>query len=181
MGSSRHCPVPVLQGCVSGLLTVAQVKPAEASSLHIPEHPSPSTWLPSSHSSPGSTFASPQRGVHACVTPAALRHVGSCVQVLEQPEPSPRKRPLKRPLGPVAGLATRSPKSHDSPASFLPLPQMDLTQGALTGSQVKPGSTKQVLEQPSPLSALPSSHFSVPVRVPSPHRGTHARPGTRHT
>src|SRR6187402_2776221 len=102
--------------------------------VHVAEQPSLPTWLPSSHSSPGSTFASPQRAVHACVTPAALRHVGSCVQVLEQPEPSPRKRPLKRPFGPVAGLATRSPKSQDSPDSFLPLPQTDLTQGVFTGS-----------------------------------------------
>src|SRR3569623_3249251 len=46
-------------------------------------------------------------------------------------------------------------------------------------SQVAPGSIKQVLEQPSLLSVLPSSQDSVPVRIPSPHSGVHRFPGTR--
>jgi hypothetical protein len=38
-----------------------------------------------------------------------------------------------------------------------------------------------VLEQPSPLTVLPSSHVSVPVSTPSPHSGEHGLPGTRHS
>ena len=38
----------------------------------------------------------------------------------------------------------------------------------------------QVLEQPSPLVVLPSSHCSVPTICPSPHFGTQGLPGMRH-
>jgi hypothetical protein len=38
--------------------------------------------------------------------------------------------------------------------------------------QVKPGSTAQVLEQPSLLRRFPSSHGSLPTRRPSPQFGT---------
>src|SRR5688572_23853278 len=141
-----------------------QVKPP--SSAHAAEQPSPSTPLPSSQPSPGSTFASPQRVVHAVVTPAASRHVGSCVQVFEQPEPSPWKRPLA------------VPASHDSPASCMPLPQTDWMQTAPL--QDHPGSVKHVEEQPSALVVLLSSQFSEPVSTPSPQSGTHFLPGTRH-
>src|SRR5690625_7519171 len=35
-------------------------------------------------------------------------------------------------------------------------------------SQVQPGSTRQVCEQPSPLTLFPSSHCSSPATIPSP-------------
>ena len=43
--------------------------------------------------------------------------------------------------------------------------------------QDAPGSSWQVAEQPSPLLVLPSSHFSLPVILPSPHNGTHGAAG----
>src|SRR5690606_22840918 len=46
--------------------------------------------------------------------------------------------------------------------------------------QDQPGSVRQVLEQPSPPMASPSSPFSLPVMTPSPHKGTHGFPGTLH-
>lgn len=40
-----------------------------------------------------------------------------------------------------------------------------------------PDSMVHVAEQPSPKAVLPSSHASVPVRIPSPHRGTQTESG----
>src|SRR5690606_21441389 len=68
--------------------------------------------------------------------------------------------------------------SHDSPVSTTPLPQTACVQVAPVQDQ--PGSVRHVLEQPSPLTALPSSQFSVAVITPSPQSGTHFLPGTRH-
>src|SRR4051812_8742548 len=44
-------------------------------------------------------------------------------------------------------------------------------------SHVKPVSTWQVLEQPSPLRKLPSSHCSLPSTMPSPQVDVQAEPG----
>ena len=103
-----------VQSLESGAGVVVQVNPA--STLQSCEQPSPSFWLPSSHSSPASTLPLPQLGVQACVLPDELRQIGSLVQVLEQPVPSP----LKRPFGPVhpAGISLGSePQSQASPVS----------------------------------------------------------------
>jgi hypothetical protein len=43
--------------------------------------------------------------------------------------------------------------------------------------QDQPGSTRQVLEQPSPPATPSSSQASPAVRIPSPHRGTQSLPG----
>jgi hypothetical protein len=58
---------------------------------------------------------------------------------------------------------------------------MDLTHGCPTVEQSAPGSFWQVLEQPSPLTVLPSSQVSLPVRILSPHNGVQRLPGTRHS
>jgi len=74
------------------------------------------------------------------------------------------------------------PQSQSSPLSCLPLPQTALVQAWPAVGQVAPGSSWQVLEQPSPLVVLPSSQVSLPTMiVPSPHFGEHRFPGTRHS
>ncbi len=98
----------------SGAGVVMQVNPV--STLQSCEQPSPSFWLPSSHCSPASTLPFPQLGAQACVFPDELRQIGSFVQVLEQPVPSP----LKRPFGPEHADGTllgSEPQSHASPVS----------------------------------------------------------------
>src|SRR5580698_1886300 len=125
----------------------------------------------------------PQTVAQAWVTPAALRQMGSLVQVFEQPVPSPLKRPLG-PVQPVGKVVRLVPQSQASPASTTPLPQTASVQTLLLPGvlvQLAPGSTWQVDEQPSPLTSLPSSHFSVPVTMPSPQRGMHGLPGTWQT
>src|SRR3569623_1323162 len=172
MGSSRHC-LPEFADCLQStasdsIWSLHLNEPP--SSLQADEHPSPEAVLPSSHSSPVSTLPLPQvmSQARVVVVPLPSRHFGSLVQVFEQPLPSPKNRPFW------------SPASQDSPGATMPLPH---TAGLhLLGvdlSQLAPGSMRQVLEQPSPLSVLPSSQDSVPVRMPSPQSGVHRLPGTR--
>ena len=71
--------------------------------------------------------------------------------------------------------------SQDSPASLVPFPHTDFVHVLGVPAQEDPGSTRQVVEQPSPPTLLPSSHISVPMIIPSPQAGTHLRPGTRHS
>src|SRR3954471_5141271 len=138
-----------MQSTASSLVADSQVNPA--SFLHFDEQPSPSTAFPSSQSSPVSMLPFPQLVAQACVLPAELRQIGSFVQVLEQPVPSP----LKRPLGPVqpAGDAVGwRPQWQPSPVSFTPFPQSALVhEPGPVPEQVAPGSTWQLPEQPSPL------------------------------
>ena len=163
------------------MATVAQLNPA--SIWQVDEQPSPLTALPSSQVSPVSMLPFPQLVEQACVLPAELRQVGSLVQVLEQPVPSPLKRPFGpvHPTGNVVGLV---PQSQASPDSFTPLPQMAVVHfpgagaPASSSDRSEAGSTWQVLEQPSPLVVLPSSHVSLPSMTPSPQIGMHGFPGT---
>ena len=159
---------------------MAQVKPA--SIWQVDEQPSPLVWLPSSHASPASMLPFPQLVEQACVLPAELRQVGSLVQVLEQPEPSPLKSPFG-PVHPTGNFVGSVPQSQASPASFTPLPQMAVVHFPGAGAmavpgQVEAGSTWQVLEQPSPLLVLLSSQVSLPLMTPSPQIGTHGFPAT---
>src|SRR3569623_2371121 len=107
-----------VQGTTSGFFMTSQDQPC--SFLQSCEQPSPSAWLPSSQSSPlpslMSTLPSPQPALQAWFFPLESRHVGSLVQVFEQPLPSPRNTPYC------------SPASHDSPASPMPKPQPHLLQ-----------------------------------------------------
>src|ERR1022692_600038 len=161
---------------------VVQVKPF--SNMHVCEHPSLSATLPSSHSSPASRFPFPQLAAHAWVV-EPVRQTGSLVQVLEQPLPSP----LKRPFGPVQpvgkGGVSLVPQSQPSLPVCLPSPQTATVQTLFIPAgglgQLAPGSIRQFLEQPSPSVLFPSSQASVPMRMPSPHLGVHFLPGTRHT
>ena len=170
-----------MQSTASSFVTGMQVNPD--SFLHVDEQPSPSTALPSSQSSPVSMLPFPQLVEQACVLPEALRQVGSLVQVLEQPVPSPLKRPFG-PVQPVGSFVGSVPQSQASPASFTPLPQMAVVHAPAIGApvlvvgQVEAGSTWQVLEQPSPLVVLLSSHFSLPSMTPSPQIGMQGFPGT---
>jgi hypothetical protein len=160
------------------LVWVVQVNPA--STWQELEQPSPLTWLPSSQSSPGSTFPSPHTVEQAWLWPELSRQLGSLVQVFEQPVPSPKKRPL-RPLQPLGRFTGSVPQSHCSPISLIPLPQFALMQSwPGEGGQLAPGSIWQVLEQPSPLTAFPSSQVSLPVSLLSPQIGVQGIPGTRH-
>jgi len=86
-GQLKALPRPDWQVVESCWVAVEQVKPP--SFLHLDEQPSPSSPLPSSHSSPGSRLPSPQEVVQACVLPLASWQFGSLVQVFEQPLPSP--------------------------------------------------------------------------------------------
>src|SRR6266540_3681043 len=172
-GSLRHSPVPVEQVSVSGRAWSVQVKPP--SFMHLSSQPSPFARLPSSHSSPASTLPLPQLVSHARVV-APSRHLGSLVQVFEHPVPSPSNSPLH-----LSEPGTQSPSSHDSPASTILLPHLAAVHllGSEVLSQVAPGSTTQVGEQPSSGIVLPSSHPSLPAMIfESPHAGTHLRPGT---
>src|SRR6187399_2318913 len=145
MGSRRHS-VPSEHVSLSVCSTVVQVKPP--SSIHTLEQPSPSTALPSSQVSPDavSMLPSPHAVLQATVTPEASRQVGSVVQVLEQPVPSPLNIPFWSAL------------SQDSPVSCMPLPHTAAVQTVPTHE--KPGSVRQVLVQPSPLTSFKSSQFS---------------------
>ena len=75
-----------------------------------------------------------------------MRQVGSLVQVLEQPVPSPLKRPLG-PVQPEGNFVGSVPQSQPSPASFTPLPQMAVVHFPGAGApepavgQVEAGST----------------------------------------
>src|SRR6185436_1510620 len=164
-GSLRHSPAPVEQGSVSGRICGVQVKPA--SCLHLSSQPSPFARLPSSQSSPVSMLPLPQLVSQARVV-APSRHFGSLTQVLEQPLASPMNRPLH-----LSEPATQSPSSHDSPASTILLPHtaaLHLLGGVLL-SQLAPGSTTHVGEQPSSAVVFMSSHCSPPMILPSPHAG----------
>ena len=78
-----------------------------------------------------------------------MRQVGSFVQVLEQPDASPKKRPFG-PAQPVGhGPARLVPQSQPSLPSFMPLPQTDTLQTLGVPVQEAPGSIWQVGEQPS--------------------------------
>ncbi len=126
-----------MQSTASSFWVFMQVKPS--STLQVEEQPSPLTWLPSSQSSPVSMLPFPQLVEQACVFPEALRQVGSLVQVFEQPEPSPLKRPFG-PVQPVGNLVVSVPQSQPSPASFTPLPQMETLHTLGVPVQVAPGS-----------------------------------------
>src|SRR4029078_7731138 len=152
-GSLRHSPAPVEQGSVSGRICGVQVKPA--SCLHLSSQPSPFARLPSAQSSAASMFPLPQLVSQARVV-APSRHFGSLTQVLEQPLASPRNRPLH-----LSEPATQVTSSHASPASTLPLPHTAAVHllGMLV-SQLAPGSTTHVGEQPASAVVLPASHLS---------------------
>ena len=161
---------------VPSVATVAQLNPA--SIWQLAEHPSPLLWLPSSQLSPISMLPFPQLAAQAWVLPAELRQIGSLVQVFEQPVPSPLKRPLGPPQ-PLGKLVALVPQSQASPASFTPFPQTALVHDpGPVPEQVAPGSIWQLLEQPSPLTVLPSSQASLPLRTLSPQIGTQGLPGT---
>jgi hypothetical protein len=69
-------------------------------------------------------------------------------------------------------LVTMLPSSQASLDAFFPSPHIVTVQTlgwALV--QVKPHSTEQLDEHPSPLSVSPSSHISVPTALLSPHTG----------
>ncbi len=121
----------------------------------------------------------PQLTAQAVVLPLESRHLGSLVQVLVQPVPSPLKRPFG-PVQPLGSLVGSLPQSQASPVSLMPLPQTATVHLLGVPVQDAPGSSWQVAEQPSPLSVLPSSHCSLPVIFPSPQSGMQALPGTRH-
>ena len=109
---------------------------------------------------------------------APSRHFGSLVQVFEQPVPSPRNRPLH-----LSEPATQSPSSHDSPASTFSLPHTAATHllGIIVLSQVAPGSTAHVGEQPSSGRRVPVVARFAADDLAVAARGTHLRPGTRHS
>src|SRR5215831_20233976 len=88
------------------------------SSVHVAEHPSPETVLPSSHCSLGSFSPSP----HGDVQPFVPTHTGSARQ--SEPQPSP----------PVV-----LPSSHASPPSFTPSPHLVRWQAWPAVGQAKPG------------------------------------------
>src|SRR3954451_9358003 len=136
----RHFPPPVAQSCASSFGLSVQVKPP--STLQEPSQPSPLSRLPSSQSSPISLLPLPQVVSQSCVLPDESRHFGSFVQVLEQPVPSPKKRPFG-PAHPVGSLAGSVPQSQPSLDSFTPLPQTATVHFPPVGGQVAPGSGKQ--------------------------------------
>ena len=116
----------------------------------------------------------------ACVV-EPVRQVGSFVQVLEQPDASPKNRPFG-PAQPVGhGPVVLVPQSQPSFPSFTPLPQVAPTQTLGVPVHEAPTSTWQIPEQPSPPTVFPSSHASAPIFMASPHAGTQRRPGTRHS
>ncbi len=125
----------------------------------------------------------PQLVEQACVLPEELRQIGSLVQVLEQPVPSPLKRPFG-PVQPEGSFVGSVPQSQASPASCIPLPQTAVVHAPAAGApddvfgQLEAGSTWQVGEQPSPAVVLLSSHFSLPSMTPSPQIGMQGFPGT---
>ena len=146
-GSSRQLPeLPVcMQVLVSAFGALVQVNPD--SRVQVDEQPSPETVFPSSHCSPFSTFPFPQTVLQACVPqdPVVSRQTGSLVQVLEQPVPSPLKRPFG-PVQPEGKVVKLVPQSQASPASTMPLPQIAMVHipgaGAFAAvfGQVAPGS-----------------------------------------
>src|SRR3954468_16859319 len=102
ISSFRHFPPPVVQSSASSFGLSPQVKPP--STLQALLQPSPLSLLPSSQSSPVSLLPLPQVVSQArVVTPS--RHLGSLVQVFEQPVPSPKKRPFGpgQPVGSFVG------------------------------------------------------------------------------
>ena len=175
--------LPPVLGCVqpaSRLFHICWAHMKPASSAHVSEQPSPEMLLRSSHASPGSTRPSPQTAAHACVTPAAERQPGSGVHVLEQPVPSPKNVPFG-PLQRAGKAVSLVPQSQASRPSITPLPHTAWEQTLGAPVHVAPGSTLQMLEQPSPAVVLPSSHCSPPTSMPSPQSGSQRRPSTRQT
>src|SRR5260221_6297834 len=147
--------------------TSLQLKPG--STLHFDEQPSPSTVLPSSQSWPltlsiGSRRPSPQTVAQA---PPVGGQTGSRRQKGEQPSP-------------VAVL----PSSHCSEPSLSLFPHVVVAQivgpaqpfAPFGDVQAQPSacatgllSRVQIALQPSPATVLPSSHWSLPATLPSPH------------
>jgi hypothetical protein len=126
------------------------------STVHVAEQPSPARLLPSSHTSPLSRMPSPHLPAH---TPLAAVHVGSFWQVAEQPS---------------NGLV--SPTSQPSAPSFLLSPHR-VAWHSVGGLPVhaQPGFQRQRSEHAMRMlaTAIPGSHCSVPVKMPSPQSGTH--------
>src|SRR5437763_10221488 len=132
--------------------------------LHVAEHPSPSTLLPSSQSS-WTTMPSPQRDMHEPVLQS-----GSFWQSAEQPS-NGRALPSSQPSAPSTLLSPHVVCVH-----LLGLPL-----------HFHPSSILHVSEQPSPAVTLPSSHSSGSTPTPSPQRamrwqgcpdGVHENPGS---
>jgi len=61
------------------------------------------------------------------------------------------------------------PSSQVSPPITFPSPQTVVQTVIFPGLQVKPASSVQVDEQPSPEVEPPSSHYSFEIKMPSPH------------
>src|SRR5690606_33292418 len=114
-----------------------------SSSSQVEEQPSPSTWLPSSHSSLPVSSPSPQNTLTTGLGPTLT--VGSFWQVALQ-------------LSPLTVL----PSSQPSPPSRSPLPHTASMQACPRVGQAAPGSSRQPALQPSPLTVLPSSQVSLP-------------------
>src|SRR5688572_25425224 len=69
-----------------------------------------------------------------------------------------------------------SPSSHGSSPSATPSPQTVSRHTSPGASQTYPDSRRQVLEQPSSASVLPSSQLSRPAITPSPQIGWQRSP-----
>src|SRR5690606_12611988 len=104
---------------------------------------------------------------HAVVKPSSQTSVSG------QRTPSPQVDPVPGPvqLALQTPHAVVKPSSQASGPTRSPSPQIAVQRVGVP-VQVQPGSRTQVLEQPSPLAMLPSSHCSRPgMMIPSPHTG----------
>src|SRR3569623_970443 len=141
--------------------------PHVSSDLQSAEQPAPETVLPSAQTSPGSTILSPQRGswqfvrhlsfVFALFVPSS--HTSPSVRLSMMPSPHFGSRQLARhsAFG-VFELPRTTSLCSPLTTSTTPLPHVSFE--------------LQLLEQPSPLVVLPSSHTSPCSRscTPSPQR-----------
>ena len=163
------------------------------------EQPSPSSQLPSSQNSPGSTKPLPQyiswhKGEHLASSSGGSQASSASQSIMPLPQLSSLRQSLEQPSPP-----SLLPSSQASPSSSTPSPQLapmnlqllphwgsvsmfggsqssSVTQSTIPLPQVS--SDRQSLEQPSPSSQLPSSQTSPGSTKPLPqyiswHKGEH--------
>src|SRR6056300_928810 len=144
--------------------------------MHDDEHPSPFSVFPSSHSSSPPSVLSPHVAEHVSalsMAPPTHSHPHSIWHDALHPSP-PTRFPSSHSSDDPAGLVpSPHPPTHVSPGP----PHSQYDQAPL---HVTPASTMQYRLHPSPDSVFPSSHSSVPLRIPSPHIPTHSPPLQSH-
>ena len=181
-------PAAGLGGSHSSFASQSMIPLPQDSSLSQPAlQPSPSSQLPSSHTSPGSTKPLPQYiSWHSAEQPATASGGSHASPVAQSTIPFPQISRLWQ-SGEQPSPPSVFPSSQTSPGSMVSSPHPGTMQSAVqfsmpsgsAGSQASPvaqstmplpqvSSERQSLEQPSPSSQLPSSQISPGSTKPSP-------------